>query len=73
VEEHHLDTVGVGSSILPVPTALPAGVIFSFSSMPAWAALMNRIVFVGQSIFLAGACFIAGTCTDARVSPGLSS
>lgn len=23
VEEHHLDTVGVGSSILPVPTALP--------------------------------------------------
>jgi hypothetical protein len=35
VEEHHLDTVGVGSSILPVPTALPAGPI------PARAAFQN--------------------------------
>lgn len=25
VEEHYLDTVGVGSSILPVPTSLSAG------------------------------------------------
>ena len=29
VVEHYLDTVGVGSSILPVPTSIPATPVFS--------------------------------------------
>ena len=35
MEEHYLDTVGVGSSILPVPTSMPAARLVDFRSTPA--------------------------------------